>query len=262
MEPANGGLIPSKNQNWEKGGLGMKGKMFALIVTILFLVSAISPAYAATVSWKGVTWNDPYGALSLNAAGNLVVEEEYWDLRTDKGTPPPMGEGKGKLGWGAAHYNTPSAFRSASVQWVEATFIEDGQGTVGHQIWIEDESWGVPGDDNDHLWIQFGAWEWTPSYGIYLWDAETDDDLFVNTHIPRTNGVHSLKIMKNADETVSFYFDGELIYTSASEFGLDYLGDVYLAANSNWRGSVKADGHNPHNVVDSGIYTDYTTGTA
>jgi len=241
-----------------------KMKLSAALMMTLFLVSTLVTvlAYATTVIWEGVTWNDPYGAISLNADGDLVVEVECWDLRTDKGTPAPAGEGKGMVCWGTAHYNTPVSFRSASVQWVETTFIEGGQSSVGHQFWIEDESWDQPGDENDHLWIQFGAWEWRPTYYIYLWDAETDDVLWVNTHIPRKKGEHTLKIIKNSDETVSFYLDGDHVFTSSTEFTLDYLGDVYLAVNSNWRGAEPADGKNPHNQIDEGIFTDYDAGTS
>jgi hypothetical protein len=237
-----------------------KISLIAVLIMAVFLVGTFTSVYAAE-DWKGITWTDPYGSISIDGDGNLVVEVQLYNDRTDKGTPAPKGEGKAMLGWGAAHYNTPGAFRAATEAWIEVTFMEYGQSNVGAQVWIEDETWGIPGNEN-HLWIQFGAWEWTPSYGIYLWDAETDDDLFINTHIPRQKGIHTLKIMKNSDETVSFYFDGEFVYQSDSVFTLDYLGDVYLAAHNNWRGAEKADGHNPHNLMDAAIYTDYTTGTS
>lgn len=176
-------------------------KRYRVISLLAALVA--TAALAATVVWEGITWNDPYGSISVSG-GSLIVEAP--------------------VQWGTAHYNTPSDFRSAAAPCVEVSFVDD-DADAGAQIWIEDENYPVGG-----AWTQFGTWGGYGVYYIYWWDYDTDTAGWINTGVARTPGEHTLKVGMRADGTVDYWLDG--MYLASAPITPSYFGDVYLACNN------------------------------
>jgi hypothetical protein len=200
----------------------MRRVAFGLAVLAVLVFAGI--AGATSLVWSGQTWTNPYGGIAVNGAGQLAVTSSTcFDTAC----------------WGAAHYNTSAAFRSTPGTVVTFSFVDDGPGTAGGQLWIEQESGANPG------WSQFGAWQRFSDYELYWWDEDGGSDLLVPTGIGRTAGVHTLALGKRADGTVDYYLDGQLVYTTTA-LHLDYIGDVYLAANSQ-----------PDNPGQTVLYTEY-----
>lgn len=233
-----------------------RGMFIGAVVTLAGLVF-VGPASAHTVSWQGVTWDHPYGDITVNGDGDLAVANtSCFDARTDKGTPAPKARGQASDCWGAAHYNTPSSFRSAAVQKIEFSFVDEGVNEPSPQIWIEQEGGTEP------AWMQFGAWNWNSHYSLYWWDVDDGDDEFVDLGIARKAGAHDLMVVKLANGQVQFWFDGTLVHETDADDVVSYLGDVYLSAHSSGRGAAAANGKNPHNDPGTVVYTDYGTSTA
>ncbi|MCX6811454.1 MAG: PEP-CTERM sorting domain-containing protein [Candidatus Berkelbacteria bacterium] len=182
-------------------------RICSLFICLAVLTLVGSTAHA--LLWNSVEWGT-YNGASLSIAGSDLV----------------VGSGSD---YAAAHYNTPSEFRSALTPWVEFSFLDNGPGTQRAQLWIEKE--GTPGA----AWFQFGSW--TPSayptydkYAIYWWNVDTDvagwqwlDD--------RTADEHTLKVGKNADNSIDYWFDNSLVWTT-TDINPDYFGDVYLASRN------------------------------
>jgi hypothetical protein len=129
--------------------------------------------------------------------------------------------------YAAAHYNTPSSYRSAANPWIEVSFIDNGPGTQRAQLWGEKE--GSPGA----AWFQFGSWNETSyptweKYGIYLWDVDGDLDYWTWLG-DRSLGEHSLRVGKNTDGSVDFWFDNSLVLNT-TQIHPAYFGDIYLAS--------------------------------
>ena len=183
---------------------------WSLLIALLAVALTATSALAATVSWEGVTWDDAFGSITVNGDDELEVTSSCADEATSC--------------WGAAHYNTPQEFRDAEAQVVTTTFIDEGPGTPGGQIWVEEES-GTGG------WTQFGAYQNQAEYRIFEWEYTTDAMLTVSTGVARTAGEHTLTIAKRVDGTVDYYLDDAFVYT-AQHLTLDFIGDVYLAGHS------------------------------
>ncbi len=181
-----------------------------LVIAVVLGLSSFGLAGAvAPIVWEGVTWDQPYGASSLGGGGELEVTSSCGAENC----------------WGAAHYNTPVAFRNAPGHSVSFTFYDPGSGGGGVQIWIEKE--GSP----HAAWTQFGAWDGDVNYGIYWWNVDTDVDGSVDTGVMRSTGLHTLTVGKRPDGTVDYFIDGALVETN-TQMDMGYIGDVYLAAHS------------------------------
>ena len=183
---------------------------WSLLIAVLTVALSATSAMAATVSWEEATWDDYSGSITVNGDDELEVTSACAAEATSC--------------WGSAHSNTPQDFRDAAAQVVTTTFVDEGPGTPGGQIWVEEES-GTGG------WTQFGAYQNQAEYRIFEWEYTTNAMLSVSTGVARTAGEHTLSIAKRADGTVDYYLDDALVYT-AVHLTLDFIGDVYLAANS------------------------------
>jgi hypothetical protein len=137
------------------------------------------------------------------------------------------------------------------------SFIDEGPGTEGSQLWMEDENYATP---NGGAWTQFGAWEREgyDNYMIYWWDYDKELTLgdiegvswgWVDTGVPRSAGEHTLLLGMQSDGTVDYWLDGCLVLTTTA-ITPNYFGDIYLAGHS--------DPSNPSATV---VFTYYNTGT-
>lgn len=196
--------------------------MKALFACALVCALAATASADPTVTWEGILWNSGFGGADLNLSGpNMTVT--------------PVGSS-----YGAAHYNTPVAFRASPEQFVEVGFIDTGL-TERVQIWMEDENTALPIGSNG-AWVQFGSWELSGidngNYQIYLddYDADRLDDgsvnfsvgTFIDTGVAYSAGTHTLGLGMRADGTVDFLLDGALVL-STTAITPNYFGDIYLA---------------------------------
>jgi hypothetical protein len=231
--------------------------LLSSIVVLGALILAV-PAQAYTVSWQGITWTNPYGDIAINGDGNLeVTASTCFPNNAPPGHPSPV-----QTCWGAAHYNTPSGFRSATVQWIQVVFVDEGTSkSRGPQFWIEDETYNpdLVGKNTGTLggWSQFGAWDNTGVYKVYWWDYDTNKAQFVSTGIHRSAGDHTLKIVldKTDGYLVEYYLDDQLVF-STTKLTLNYIGDVYLAVNGHLRGAGS-----PFSEESVAVFRTYETGT-
>ena len=230
-----------------KSAFGGKTKIAVLAAAGTILLSA-GVVFAAGL-WMTIIWGDIYGSSIVNGGGDLEVTTSSCSATSC---------------WGAAHYNTPAAFRAAATPWVKYTFIDEGLGHPGPQLWMEDEEYSTPGAG---AWTQFGTWQRGGSeyedYRIYWWDYDTDlaDDSTLNdsnnsvgwidTGVARSAGEHTLMLAKRADGTVDYWIDGQLVH-STTDITPNYFGDIYLVGHSD-----PADPGQAGTVV----FTDYQTGT-
>lgn len=174
--------------------IGGGGMSLALLGT----AHAISP-----VNWMGINWTQPFGSIALNGSNLDVTSTHY----------------------GAAHYNTPASFRSAAVQSVSASFVDNG--TASPQLWFEQET--HPGA----TWLELYTPTDGSNYSVYVWNEETNSDHVYVSPINRTSGAHTFGVTKLSNGTVNFYIDGNFVYNSGNIIDMQYLGDVYLAAAGN-----------------------------
>jgi len=193
-------------------------------------LAAGAASQAASVSYNGYTFdNGGFGGANTVSGSNLQV-----------GSGPSKDTVDGYY-YGAAHYNTSAAFRSASTPFVKATLSDPGSGDAGF-LAIEQESgigrsWAEIGVDGDNS---------TSNYSLLWWNEATNvsGDVILGA---RTAGDHSLEIGRESDGQVDFLFDGSLVY-STTNITPAYFGDVYLFS----QGSAT-------NVITT--YTDYSAGT-
>lgn len=191
----------------------------------------VTVASAAT-DWEGITWEDYRGTSAVNGQGNLEV--------TTTGPGACDDGGAGPVCWGVTRYDTPDALRNAPGHSVSVSFIDNGPGTHGMQIWATKE-------DLPSSWTQFGARNGDTHYYILLlrFDPSFEIDTVV-LDIERTAGEHTLTIGKRADNTIDYFIDGDLVYTDTF-LQMGYLGDVYLGTQSVISNPV------------TGIFTSYST---
>jgi len=191
------------------------------------VAAGTDPLDAGELAWRGIGWNMGFGSAQVSDSDRLQVSTTSV---------------YGTSAWGAAHYGTPDPFRAASSTWIQASFIDQGPGTVGGQLWFEHEPLV------NHAWAQIGCWETRDEYRVYWWNYQTGETgWFVIGE--RTAGEHTVKVGKRADGTVDFWFDGLMVF-STTKVSPDYIGDVYLAAHSS-----------PGNAGDTVEFTDYQCGT-
>jgi hypothetical protein len=210
----------------------MKSFRIFLVSAALLLGLGVTTVSAVTLDWEGVTWDDYKGTISVNVDGNLEA------TTTGPGACDNSGAGPNCLG--AAHYNTPDSLRNAPGHSVTVTFIDDGPGTHGMQIWATK-------DDSPSSWTQFGARDGATHYYILLLRFEpVFDYVIVELDVARTVGLRTLTIGKRADNTIDYFIDGDLVYTDTF-LQLGYISDIYLAALSTISSPV------------SGVFTAYST---
>jgi len=220
---------------------GMNGKANMLALTSAALVLAVcGVADATTVSWDGVTWDSAFGSIAVvpgPGADMLVVTTQAYSSD----------------GWcfGAAHYNTPDAFRASNTPWVQFTYYDSSASTLrsGAEVWMEREDGAVPTPVVGAAWTQWGTSGDDPQYGVYWWNEHTDTDGSATNLGLRTPGFHTLKMGMRATGQVDYWLDGSLLFTTTS-ITPDYFGDIYLAADS--------DLAHPGQTV---VFTDYRSGT-
>ena len=189
-------------------------------VAAAFVLLASVAMAASSATWEGITWGAVSGTDIDVVDGNLIVTD-------NNGSFP------------AAHYNTSVAFRNSPSQSVSFTMIDGGVDTVAGGVYIEYESAQWAG-------LTLGAGPGYDNYMVYWYNA-AGADVLIDTHVRRTAGEHSFEVGLRDDGTVDFWIDGRRV-VSAPDFGLEYIGDVYLRA----RGG--ADG-------DTVTYTSYAEGT-
>lgn len=194
----------------------------SLVVCLTIATLLVLGSTAHALLWEGVDWSTYNSApLSINLDGDLVVGSDD--------------------AYAAAHYNTPTSFRSALTPWIELSFIDEGPGTQRAQMWVEKE--GIPGA----AWFQFGSWNASAyptfeQYGLYWWNVDTDTDGWQWLG-DRTAGEHTMKVGMRSDGTVDYWFDGGIAW-STTDIVPTYFGDVYLASR-----------------YGSTIFTNYQAGT-
>jgi len=204
--------------------LGRRRQLFLTGVSVLsafVLLSSVALA-ASSVSWKGITWGAISGTDIDVVDDNLVVTDNNG-------------------GFPAAHYNTSTAFRNAEAQSVTFTMIDAGPGTVAGGAYMEYESAEWAG-------LSFGAAPGYETYTVFWWSYDNVAGVLVDTGIPRTAGAHTFEVGLRADRTVDFWLDRRIV-ASAPDFGMVYIGDVYLRARGGANG-------------DTVTYTDYVAGTS
>ncbi|HEX5241812.1 MAG TPA: hypothetical protein VFW23_01020 [Tepidisphaeraceae bacterium] len=193
-------------------------------------LAAGTASQAASVNYNGYTFDDGgFGGTNTVSGSNLQV-----------------GSGPGRdtadnFYYGAAHYNTDAAFRSAATTFIEATLSDPGSGDAGFLAFEQEggthRSWAEIGVDADNS---------STNYSLLWWNEVTNatDTILLGA---RTAGDHSLEIGRESSGTVDFLFDGSLVY-STTGITPDYIGDVYLFSQ----------GSTP-NVITT--YTNYAAGT-
>jgi hypothetical protein len=189
---------------------------YSILALAVVLGLGFSVALALeTEDWRGIIWGEVYGSASVNASDELEVV-------TSTCTWPPSC-------WGAPHYNTPGPLRATSTPWVRVTFIDDGYGSAGAQLWMEME--GVVGqpDPPGAAWTQIGAWQVQGRlhYWIRWWNVNDDVAGWRNTGILRTPGEHEIVLAKRADGAVDYWLDSSLVF-STTAIAPRYFGDIYL----------------------------------
>ncbi len=216
----------------EEYQIHMRSFRIFLVSAALLLGLGVTTALAVTVEWEGVTWDDYRGSISVNVDGNLEA--------TTTGPGACDNSGAGPNCWGVAHYNTPDSLRNAPGHSVTVSFIDDGPGTHGMQIWATKET-------SPSSWTQFGARNGDTHYYILLLRFDPTFDLqTVELDVERVAGLRTLTIAKRADNTVDYFIDGDLVYTDTF-LELGYIGDVYLGTQSTISSPV------------SGVFTAYST---
>lgn len=200
-----------------------------MLITLLISAVLLSMSAASAAGlWKGITWDDPYGTSTVNGSDQLVV--------TTSGSFSTCPTSC----LGAAHYNTPQPFRDADTPWVKATFIDDGPGTPGPRMWMEDEDAGAL--------TTFGGLPTFPNYRIFLWNyGAAGSQINFDTGVPRIAGVHEILIGMGLDGSIDYLIDGvHVLHTTDITPG--YFGDIYLTGNSDVASSTV-------------VFTNYQVGT-
>ena len=151
----------------------------------------------AIVNWQGIDWTELNTVAVVD--GNLVVTNDASDIPS-------------------AHHNTPDPFRASAVQSITFSFIDEGPGTVGGGILVEDE-------DAAAL-TTFGVVPGQTEYQIVLFIGGSTT---ISTGVTRTAGEHTFQLAKLADDSIVYVLDGLVVYTTPG-FGMQKFGDVYLRA--------------------------------
>lgn len=194
------------------------------------LLAAGTVSQAASVNYNGYTFDDGgFGGTNTVSGSNLQV-----------GSGPTLHTIDGHY-YGAAHYNTDAAFRSASTPFVKATLRDPGSGDAGFLAFEQESgthrSWAEIGFDSDNV---------PSNYSIFWWNEATNVSGIVILGA-RSAGDHSMEIGRESDGQVDFLFDGSLVY-STTNITPDYFGDVYLFSQASAPGVITT-------------YTNYSAGT-
>jgi hypothetical protein len=204
------------------------GCVFGLVLSF-----AATGAFAAG-HWKGISWYDPFGSCLVN--GDNVMEI----YTTSCGT---------RTCWGAAFYHLPKTIRTAGTPWIKVRLRDDGPDTPGPQVWLQNDTYGLPAAKGP--WTQFGAWQGTETetYRISWWNHSTGRSRSVDTGIPRAPGEHTLLLGQRTNGAVDYWLDDKLVY-STDEIQPKCFGNIFLAGH-----------RRPDSAADLVVFTDYQAGT-
>lgn len=182
-----------------------KRALVAAVAAVIPLVAFAPPASADEVTWKGVTWN---GSVRLEG-GNLVVDS------------------------GTAHYEPPVASRRLGTAF-QATYIDHGSGHPKPSVYVVEKettetpfavAWfGVATNPRPVDATHPEPWD---DYIAQRYTATINEIPYVD--VGRKPGIHTMRIGLRDDGKVDYWLDG-CVTKTFDDFGLSYLGDIYLEA--------------------------------
>ncbi|MEO9328484.1 hypothetical protein [Gordonia aurantiaca] len=183
-----------------------KRALVAAVAVLTQLVVFAPPASAAEVTWKGVTWD---GSARLDGK-RLVVDA------------------------GTAHYGPPVESRRRGTAF-QATYIDHGSGHPKPSVYVikkETETpfavawFGVATNPRPADATHPEPWD---DYIAQRYTANINDIPYVG--VGRRPGVHTVRIGLRDDGKVDYWLDG-CVTKTFDDFGLAYLGDIYLEARN------------------------------
>ena len=177
-------------------------KKILVIVTLsaVFMMSGTALSQTS-VEWKGFHWIAYEAArIAENRDGYLEVEPtNYYG--------------------GAAHYSTPSDYRSAKTPWIQTTFVDDGLSN-GIQLVMRNEY---------REYTQIGSSASSKNYVIYWYDYQSRSSGLLDTSIMRTPGQHTLRLGMQENGTVDYWIDNVRVWSN-NNISPESFEKIYLAA--------------------------------